>query len=93
MIGRTRNWIKAGQLNQRVRATWHLPINQADELSSIAKVCKIIGVSWSIFFHYKDAVDEYGVEALIDKNSHVHNSHFMCRMNLDILNYCSHGRG
>ncbi len=43
-------------------------LNLAEELSNISNACKIIGLSRDTFYPCKAAVDEAGVEALIDKN-------------------------
>ena len=42
-------------------------LNLAEELGNVAKACKMMGVSRDTFYRYKDAVDQGGVEALIDK--------------------------
>ena len=43
-------------------------LNLAEELSNVSKACKIMGLSRDTFYRYKAAVDEGGVDALIDKN-------------------------
>ncbi len=43
-------------------------LNLTEELSNVSKACKIMGLSRNTFYRYKAAVDEGGVEALIDKN-------------------------
>lgn len=43
-------------------------LNLADELGNIAKACKMMGVSRDTFYRYKEAVNEGGVEALLDRN-------------------------
>lgn len=42
-------------------------LNLAEELGNVAKACKMMGVSRDTFYRYKEAVDQGGVEALIDK--------------------------
>lgn len=42
-------------------------LNLAEELKNISKACKIMGLSRETFYRYRRAVDEGGVEALIDK--------------------------
>lgn len=42
-------------------------INLAEELQNISKACKIMGLSRETFYRYKRAVDEGGVESLMDK--------------------------
>jgi transposase InsO family protein len=43
-------------------------LNLAEELGNVSRACKIMGMSRDTFYRYKDAVEEGGVEALIDKN-------------------------
>ena len=43
-------------------------LNLAEELSNVSRACKIMGVSRDTFYRYKAAVENDGVEALIDKN-------------------------
>ena len=43
-------------------------INLAEELQNISKACKVMGLSRETFYRYKRAIDEGGIEALIDKN-------------------------
>jgi transposase len=42
-------------------------INLAEELQNISKACKVMGLSRETFYRYKRAVEEGGVESLIDK--------------------------
>ena len=48
-------------------------LNLADELGNISKACKTMGVSRDTFYRYRDAVDEGGVEALLDQSRRVPN--------------------
>ncbi|MEJ1296790.1 MAG: IS481 family transposase [Candidatus Sedimenticola sp. (ex Thyasira tokunagai)] len=48
-------------------------LNLADELGNVAKACKMMGVSRDTFYRYKDAVDEGGVDALLEKSRRVPN--------------------
>jgi len=43
-------------------------INLADELGNISQACKAMGLSRDTFYRYKAAVDQGGVEALLDKS-------------------------
>ena len=43
-------------------------LNLAEELSNVSRACKIMGLSRDTFYRYKAAVEEGGVDALIDKN-------------------------
>lgn len=41
-------------------------LNLAEELGNVSKACKIMGFSRDTFYRYKEAMDEGGVEALLD---------------------------
>ena len=43
-------------------------LNLAEELGNISKACKLMGFSRDTFYRYQKAVDEGGVESLIDKS-------------------------
>lgn len=43
-------------------------LNLAEELGNVAQACKLMGVSRDTFYRYQAAVEEGGVEALIDAN-------------------------
>lgn len=43
-------------------------LNLAEELGNVSKACKVMGLSGDALFRYKSAVEEGGVEALIDQN-------------------------
>lgn len=42
-------------------------LNLAEELGNVSKACKVMGLSRDTFYRYKAAVEEGGIEALIDK--------------------------
>lgn len=48
-------------------------LNLTDELGNISKACKMMGVSRDTFYRYKEAANEGGVEALLDRNRRVPN--------------------
>lgn len=48
-------------------------LNLADELGNISKACKMMGVSRDTFYRYKEAANEGGVQALLDRNRRVPN--------------------
>ena len=56
------------QSNQRIINNKLGLLNLADELSNISKACRVMGVSRDTFYRYRDAVDDGGVDALLDKN-------------------------
>ena len=43
-------------------------LNLAEELGNVSKACQVMGLSRDTFYRYKSAVDEGGVEALLDKD-------------------------
>lgn len=43
-------------------------LNLAQELNNISKACKIMGVSRDTFYRYQEAVEEGGLEGLLDKS-------------------------
>ena len=43
-------------------------LNLAEELGNVSKACQIMGLSRDTFYRYKSAVEEGGVEALIEAN-------------------------
>jgi transposase InsO family protein len=48
-------------------------LNLAEELGNISRACKVMGYSRETFYRYQNAVQEGGVEALLDKNRRVPN--------------------
>jgi hypothetical protein len=43
-------------------------LNLADELGNVSQDCRIMGLSRDTFYRYKAAVDDGGVDALIDRD-------------------------
>ncbi len=43
-------------------------LNLAAELGNVSQACKTMGLSRDTFYRYKSAVDEGGIEALLDQN-------------------------
>jgi len=43
-------------------------LNLAEELGNVSKACQIMGLSRDTFYRYKTAVDEGGIDSLIDKD-------------------------
>jgi len=41
-------------------------LNLAEELGNVSQACKIMGLSRDTFYRYKSAVEEGGVDALLD---------------------------
>lgn len=49
-------------------------LNPAEELGNVAKACRIMGLSRDTFYRYKTAVEDGGVDALLDKSRRKPNS-------------------
>ena len=43
-------------------------LNLAKELGNVAKACQLMGVSRDTFYRYKGAIEEGGIDALLDAN-------------------------
>jgi len=43
-------------------------LNLAEQLQNVSQACKVMGFSRDTFYRYKDAVEEGGVEALLEKS-------------------------
>lgn len=43
-------------------------LNLAEELGNVSQACKVMGLSRDTFYRYKDAVENGGVGALLDKS-------------------------
>ncbi len=48
-------------------------LNLAEELGNVSKACQMMGLSRDTFYRYRDAVEEGGVEALLEKTRRVPN--------------------
>ena len=48
-------------------------LNLAEELGNVSKACKMMGLSRDTFYRYKEAVDDGGIDALLDKPRSVPN--------------------
>ncbi|WP_417345559.1 IS481 family transposase [Ferrimonas sp.] len=56
------------QSNQRIIKHKLGLLNLAEELGNVSKACKVMGLSRDTFYRYKSAMDNGGVDALIDKS-------------------------
>ena len=45
-------------------------INLAEQLQNVSQACKMMGFSRDTFYRYKEAVEDGGVEALLEKTRH-----------------------
>ena len=43
-------------------------LHQAEELGNVSQACKVMGYSRDTFYRYQQAVEEGGVEALIERS-------------------------
>jgi molybdenum-dependent DNA-binding transcriptional regulator ModE len=43
-------------------------LNLAEELGNVSKACRIMGFSRDTFYRYQNAVEQGGIEALIDQS-------------------------
>ena len=43
-------------------------LNLAEELGNVSQACRIMGLSRDTFYRYKTAIEQGGIDALIDKN-------------------------
>jgi hypothetical protein len=59
-------------------------LNLAEELGNVSKACQVMGLSRDTFYRYRDAVEEGGVEALLEKPRRVPN--LKNRIDLDTEN-------
>ena len=48
-------------------------LNLAEELGNVSKACQMMGLSRDTFYRYRDAVEDGGVEALLEKPRRVAN--------------------
>ncbi len=48
-------------------------LNLAEELGNVSKACQVMGLSRDTFYRYRDAVEQGGVEALLEKHRRVPN--------------------
>ena len=61
------------QSNQKIIGHKVGLLNLAEELGNVSKACQIMGLSRDTFYRYRDAVEEGGVEALLEKPRRVPN--------------------
>ena len=43
-------------------------LNLAEELGNVSKACRIMGLSRDTFYRYQNAVENGGIDALVDQN-------------------------
>lgn len=64
---------KTMSINEKIIRTKVGLLNLAEELGNVSKACQVMGLSRDTFYRYKSAMQEGGVEALIDKSRRVPN--------------------
>ncbi|AWI09718.1 hypothetical protein CKA38_11050 [Ereboglobus luteus] len=72
-MGASRKNPKKMNLNEKIIRNKVGLLKLAEELNNVSKACQVMGLSRDTFYRYKNAVQEGGVEALIDKNRRVPN--------------------
>lgn len=65
--------IKTMNINDKIIRTKVGLLNLAEELGNVSKACQMMGLSRDTFYRYKNAVEEGGLEALLDKSRRVPN--------------------
>ena len=55
-------------INQKIIKNKVGLLNLAEELGNVSKACKIMGFSRDTFYRYREASEQGGIEALIDKS-------------------------
>ena len=61
------------QSNQKIIRHKGGLLNLAEELGTVSKACQLMGLSRDRFYRYRDAVEEGGVEALLERTRRVPN--------------------
>ena len=61
------------QSNQKINCHKVGLLNLAEELGNVSKACQMMGLSRDTFYRYRDAVEDGGVEALLEKPRRVPN--------------------
>ena len=65
--------INTMSINEKIIRTKVGLLNLAEELGNVSKACQMMGLSRDTFYRYKNAMEEGGMEALLDKNRRVPN--------------------
>ena len=65
--------IKTMSINEKIIRTKIGLLNLAEELGNVSKACQMMGLSRDTFYRYKNAMEQGGVDALLDKNRRVPN--------------------
>lgn len=64
---------KKMSINEKIIRTKIGLLNLAEELGNVSKACQMMGLSRDTFYRYKDAMEEGGVDALLEKDRRVPN--------------------
>lgn len=57
-------------INEKIIKNKQGLLNLAEELGNVSRACKVMGFSRDTFYRYKSAMEEGGIESLIDQNRH-----------------------
>lgn len=68
-----RERINTMTLNEKIISNKLGLLNLAEELGNVSKACKLMGFSRDTFYRYKSAVENQGIEALLDQNRRIPN--------------------
>ena len=60
-------------INEKIIRTKVGLLNLAEELGNVSKACQMMGLSRDTFYRYKNAMEDGGVDALLDKSRRVPN--------------------
>jgi transposase len=60
-------------INEKIIRTKIGLLNLAEELGNVSKACQMMGLSRDTFYRYKSAMEQGGVDALLNKNRRVPN--------------------
>ena len=63
--------INTMSINEKIIRTKVGLLNLSEELGNVSKACQMMGLSRDTFYRYKNAMEEGGMEALLDKNRRV----------------------
>ena len=72
-MGGARRKTKTMSIKEKIIRTKVGLLNLAEELGNVSKACQMMGLSRDTFYRYKSAMEEGGVDALLDKSRRVPN--------------------
>ena len=72
-MGGARRKTKTMSIKEKIIRTKVGLLHLAEELGNVSKACQMMGLSRDTFYRYKSAMEEGGVDALLDKSRRVPN--------------------